>query len=225
MRPSKRSSSATASPIAGPLLSMTHSARAAIAASVISPREGTPVLDEPFEDLCRPDHGNAGGFADPQDLFLHFRHALETELRREIAARDHHAERPARHGAGDQIRQILHRIGPLDLGHETQRRIRAGIAGERGIEQIDVFRAADEGIADHVGTGDDGGDIRLVLGRERRQPEAGIRAVEALFRLDPAAFRPGPDDPDDRFAVFGMPPRSRRSCRHRRRPGRQHAAA
>ena len=54
--------------MSGPLLSITHSARTDIAASVTSARGGLAGSGEPVEHLGGPDHRDVRCFAGPQDL-------------------------------------------------------------------------------------------------------------------------------------------------------------
>ena len=91
----------------GPLLSMTHSARCDIAASVISAREGWPVLRQALEHLRRPDHRHVRGLADPQDLLLHLGQALEAAFDGEVAARDHDAAPRRLHRLEQHRGQVL----------------------------------------------------------------------------------------------------------------------
>ncbi len=39
-----------------------------------------PFLGKRLQNLCRPDHGDVGGLADPEDLLLNFRQSLEAAL-------------------------------------------------------------------------------------------------------------------------------------------------
>ena len=92
MRLSTSSRIATASRTYGPLFSMTHSARSAIAASVNSRARVGSLSDEVVEDVCRPDHRHLCRLAEPEDLLLHLGETDEADLDGEIAAGDHHGQ-------------------------------------------------------------------------------------------------------------------------------------
>ena len=77
-------------------------------------------LGQAFQHLSGPDHGYVGRFGKPQDLLLHFRHALVAELHREVAARDHHAQARGPHAGQQQVGQLLEGAPGLDLQHDAQ---------------------------------------------------------------------------------------------------------
>ena len=51
------------------------------------------------------------------------------------------------------------------------------MAGQRLIQKVDVFRATDEGIAEHIGAFEHSREIVIVFIRERRKVEFRIREV------------------------------------------------
>src|SRR5215472_5279946 len=97
------SSALTAATMCGPLLSITHSARSPIAASVISARDGWPFFASDFSTSV----AQMSGFADPKHLFLHFCEPLVSALHCKVAASDHYAHRIMSHRGHDQIWQAL----------------------------------------------------------------------------------------------------------------------
>lgn len=203
MRASSRSRTSTAAATIGPLVQHhAFGARRHGGVGHLAAR-GNAVLDEAFQDLRRPHDRHARRLTDPEDLLLHLRQTFEADLGGEIAARDHDAERASAACCGDQVRQVAHRRGPLDLGDKAKRPDAAPVACERILEQLDVARPADEGIADHVGAFDDRGEIRLVLCRQRRETEGGVGQVDALFRLELRAPLLRPLDAHNRLAAAG----------------------
>jgi hypothetical protein len=76
------------------------------------------LLDQLLEHLRRPDHRDVRRLAQPHQLFLHLGQALEADLDREIAARDHHRHGLPAGGGDDDRRQCGDRARGLDLGHE-----------------------------------------------------------------------------------------------------------
>ena len=171
----------------GPLLSITHSARSPIAASVISAREGAPVLAQAVEHLRRPDHRQVRGLAEPEDLLLDLREPLVPALHGEVAAGDHDADRRAAHRGEEQVREHLEAAPGLDLENDAE--VGAAEAAQEALSSIDVLGPLREREAHQVGVPRDEAQVLAVLLRKRRQPEIRVRQVDPLLAAQLA--RPG----------------------------------
>ena len=75
---------------------------------------------EVVEDLGRPDDGDVGRFAEPQDFFLDFGEAFVAGFDREIAPGDHDADERGAHGVQEDLGQPSERGGGLDLQDEPE---------------------------------------------------------------------------------------------------------
>lgn len=157
------------------------------------------LLDHVLQHLCRPDAGDGGRLADPEDLLLHLSEPFKADFSSEIATCDHHTERPALACPRDQGRKIGERERLLDLGDQAELPIRSAVAGEDVVEQIDVFRSTDKGVTDQIGAFDDHLKVGFVLAGQRRKPERGVGKVDALFGLQACAAGSGTPNDDDRL--------------------------
>ena len=75
------------------------------------------------------------------------------------------------------------------------------MTGKHCVEEIDILRATDEGVADEIGAFDDSDEISLVFCRERRQTKGRIGQVDALFGFQLCATGLGSPDQDDGLAL------------------------
>ena len=142
---SKRSSSATASPIPAPCWHDAFGARGH-SPHRSSRRARAPVpLTSPSEPVSQIT-GTPGGFAYHRISSCISCIALETELLRECA-RVHNAEGPRGWRQGHQIRQILTASGPLDLGREAA--YARDLAGLSARARADLMSSGGEMKADH----------------------------------------------------------------------------
>ena len=190
-----------ACPTAGPLLSITHSARAAMAASVISPRDGTPSLTR-FSSTCVAQIAGTSAASQIQRISS----CISASRSKPISA----ARSPraiitpnGRRPLAQAIRsgRFVSASGRSILATRPSGRSRAPRGRQRRLEKVDILGAADEGIADHVGTLDHGGEVAFVLRGERRQAERRIGQVDALLRFQLDAAGPGPLDTNNCLAI------------------------
>ena len=104
----------------GPLLSMTHSARCAMAASVTSARDGWPVRAKLVEHLGRPDHRQVCRLAQPQDLLLHLGQAFVARLDGQVTPGDHDPDERGAHGVQEDLGKACEGRRGLDLQDQPE---------------------------------------------------------------------------------------------------------
>ena len=164
-----------ASTMWGPLLSMTHSARSPIAASVISARDGAPVRASVVEHLRRPDHRDVRGLAEPEDLLLDLGEPLVAALHGEVAAGDHDADRRAAHRGEEQVREHLEAAPGLDLEDDAEVAGGRGCAGRPCSSMMSSVRCANDRPTRWACRAMKRRSSRSLL-RQRRQPEVACPA-------------------------------------------------
>ena len=130
-----------------------------------------------------------GGFTDPENFFLQFRHPVVACLHSQIAARNHDAERIVRCGLNDDFGQIVDTVACFDLGNDGKvARLVAGALSQFFLKELHVFLAADKRIIHSVGVSDDEVEIFKVFGSERRKVKLGLGEVQTLVIFDAEAF-------------------------------------
>ena len=144
-------------------------------------------LGHRLENLRGPDHRHVGRLAQPQQLLLHLREALEAQLDAQVAARDHHRGRAAPQGVDDERGQRAHRQARLHLEHQRGRRPLAQ-RGDGVVQCVDLFGALHEREADGVGDAERVGEGGEVLGGRHRQVDLGLGEVDALLQPQPLAL-------------------------------------
>ena len=136
------------------------------------------VLRQALEHLRRPDHRHVRGFAQPQDLLLHFGQPLEATFDGEIATRDHHAAARRLHGFQQHRRKIVEAALGLDLEHDgglpiAQRR-------QELLQRAHVLDRVDERERHHVGVRRDECQIRTVLVGHGGEVQVAVGQVDAF---------------------------------------------
>ena len=124
-------------------------------------------LGERFEHLCGPDHRYVCGFAQPQDLFLHFGQPFEADLDCQIAARHHDSDGMMAQGRQQGERELVESLAAFDLEDDSQSSLAASL--QLPPELQNVLGPADEGQADDIGMLGDESRGRAGLSRSLRR--------------------------------------------------------
>jgi len=108
------------------------------------------VAHQIVEDLCRPDHGDAGRLAKPQHLFLNLGHAAKSERCGQIAPCNHDCDRTAARRLDDKPRQVLDSYGGFDFQDEWRQRLTRQPIGKMLVEQQDIRGPLNERETDQI---------------------------------------------------------------------------
>ena len=123
-----------------------------------------------------------GRLTRPHDLLLHFGEAFEADLDGQIAASDHHADRPAAHRGQQQLGKVLERDHALDLQHDAQ--ISRVEPQEFLLEPVDVCGALHERQVDHVGVVRNEREVVEVFRGQRAEVKIGVGEIDSLGCLE-----------------------------------------
>ncbi len=216
------SSTTTASSMWAPLLSMTHSARSPIAASLISAREGSPLLaavrapGSPRSPAGAPPRTATGSPPATRPA------ARSRPRRRGHRARSSRRLRVGASPSSSSCGKALECASGLDLEHHADA-VGAQLPRVSRAAAATSDRVLHKGHLDDVGDFDDRGQVLDVLVGQRRYGQRGVRQVDALGCAQ-IADRTRPRARSEPRLRRGRPRRCGRRCgRRRRRSSRRRA--
>lgn len=155
---------------------------------------GDAFLGEYVEHLSGPDDRQVGGFADPENFFLHFSQSLVAAFDGEVAAGDHDAKATDLHGFQEYRGQVFEGLAGLDFQNDGQR---FGVDCAKMLMQLaDIARCAHERVAKDVGMGGDEFEVFDIVCGKCRHGDAGAWKVDALGLAQPLACDPSLSDLD-----------------------------
>ena len=133
-----------------------------------------------IENLGGPDAGNVGRRTDPQDFLLDLCQFLPAAFDRQVSPRNHHAQGPGiAHRREQQPGKVEKCSSCFDLQHHGK--ILSSMALQFLLQDFDIRRKGDEGIAHNVGMGCRKGQIGQIPAREGGDRQSAVWEVDPLL--------------------------------------------